>query len=89
MTATNFAVRTQPGLELPFLGGAQAGILCFFASSISGIRWCGFGAKPKPISRMRWRGRSKGLQCGLLLLQRVSKLQADRSVSAVRVFEHL
>jgi len=38
MTATNFAVRTQPGLELPFLDGAEAGILCLFASSMSGIR---------------------------------------------------
>ncbi len=45
MTATNFAVRTQPGLELPFRDGAEAGILCLFASSMSGIRWVCFAGK--------------------------------------------
>ena len=36
MTAMNFAVRTQPGVELPFFGPDEA-ILCRLPSSMSGI----------------------------------------------------
>ena len=38
MTATNLAVRTHPGLPLPFLEDPEEVILCLFASSMSGIR---------------------------------------------------
>ena len=40
MTATNFAVRSQLGLGLPFLNAPEGPILCLLASSMSGICRC-------------------------------------------------
>ena len=89
MTATNFAVRTQPGLELAFLDGAEAGILCLFASSMSGIRRCAQLRKGADLaSAVAWAVDSSPMQMAVAAESKQAQ-SGSGCVPAVRVVELL